>query len=65
MLDASIIETVEESKWIVPMVVQDKKTIGEVCIYVNQINMNDACLDDSFSTPFTHEVLESVMGQEI
>jgi hypothetical protein len=26
MLDAGIIEPVEESEWIIPMVVQDKKT---------------------------------------
>jgi hypothetical protein len=28
MLDARIIEPVEESEWIIPMVVQDKKTGG-------------------------------------
>jgi hypothetical protein len=28
MLDARIIEQVEESEWIIPMVVQDKRTIG-------------------------------------
>jgi len=28
MLDARIIEPVEESEWIIPMVVQDKRTKG-------------------------------------
>ena len=30
MLDAGIIEPVEESKWISPIIVQDKKTTSEV-----------------------------------
>ena len=63
MLDAGIIAPVEESKWISPMAVQDKKT-GEVRICVNLRKMNDACLHDPFPTPFTDEVLEGVGGQE-
>ena len=42
MLDARIIEIVEESKWISPIVIQDKKTIGEVKIYVDLRKFNDA-----------------------
>jgi hypothetical protein len=34
MLEVGIIEHVEESEWISPMVVQDKKT-GEIRIYVD------------------------------
>ena len=34
MLDVGIIEPVEESEWIIPMVVQDKK-IGEVHIFID------------------------------
>ena len=64
MLDAWIIEPVEESEWISPKVVQDKKT-GEVRIYVNLRKLNDACMHDPFSTPFTDEVLEGVGGQEM
>ena len=65
MLDAGIIEHVEESEWIIPIVIQDKKTIGEVRICVDLRKLNDACLHDPFPTLFTNEVLESVGGQEM
>ena len=64
MKDAGIIEVVEESEWISPMVVQDKKT-GEIRICVNLRKLNDACMHDPFLTPFTDEVLEGVGGQEM
>ena len=56
MLDAEIIESVEESEWISPMVVQDKKT-SEVRICFGLIKFNDVCVHDPFPTPFTNEVL--------
>ena len=59
MLDARIIEPVEESEWISPIVIQDKKT-GEVHICVNLRKLNDAFLHDPFQTPFTYEVFEGV-----
>ena len=65
MLDAGIIEPVEESEWIIPIVIQDKKTISEVRIYVDLRKMNDACLHDPFPTPFIDEVLESIGGKEM
>ena len=61
MLESGIIEPVEESEWISPMVVQDKK-MGEVRICVDLWKLNDACLHDPFLTPFIHEVLEAVGG---
>jgi hypothetical protein len=64
MLEAGIIEPVEESEWISPMVVQDKK-IGEIRICVDLRKLNDACLYDPFATPFTDEVLDIVGGQEV
>ena len=64
MLYATIIDPVEKSEWISPMVVQDKKT-GEVWICVNLRISNDACLHDPFLTPFTDEVLEGVGVQEM
>ena len=45
--------------------IQDKKTIGEVKIYVEIRNLNDACMHDPFPIPFIDEVLESVGGQEM
>jgi hypothetical protein len=61
MLEAGIIEPIEESEWIIPMVVQDKKT-GEIRICVDLRKLNDACLHDPFPTPFTDEVLDNVGG---
>ena len=65
MLDAGIIEPVKESKWISPVVVQDKKTSGEVRICINLRKLNDACLNDLFLTPFTDEVLENFERKEM
>ena len=64
MLDTGIIELVEESEWIGPMVVQDKKT-SEVRICIDLRKMNDAYMPDLFRTPFTYEVLEGVGGKEM
>ena len=35
MITTGIIEVIEESEWVSPMVVQDKKAKGEIRIYVN------------------------------
>jgi hypothetical protein len=64
MLEAGITDHVEESEWIIPMVVQDKKT-GEIRICVYLRKLNDAFLHDPFPTPFTDEVLDNVGGQEV
>ena len=63
MLDAGIIELIKESEWIIPIVIQDKKTTGEVRICVDLRKLNDACLHDPFPTPFIDEVLESIRGK--
>jgi hypothetical protein len=51
MLEDEIIDYVEESEWIIPMVVQNKKT-GEIRICVYLRKFNDGCLHDSFPMPF-------------
>jgi len=63
MLEAGIIEPVEESEWISHIVVQNKK-LGEIRIYVDLRKLNDACLHDPFPTPFTNEVLDNVGRHE-
>jgi hypothetical protein len=63
MLEVGIIDPIEESKWISPMVVQDKK-MREIKICVDIRNLNDVCIHDPFPTPFTNEVLDNVGGQE-
>ena len=64
MLDVGIIEPIEESEWISPMVMQYKK-IGEAQICVDLRNLSNTCRHDLFLTLFTNEVLEGVGGQEI
>lgn len=64
MIVARIIESVEESEWVSPMVVQDKKTKGEIRIRVDLRKLNDASIHDPFPTPFSDEVLDNVGGQE-
>jgi hypothetical protein len=63
MLEVGIIEPIEESKWISPMVVHDKKQ-GGIRICINLIKLNDACLHNPFPTSFMDEVLENVGGHE-
>ena len=57
MLNARVIGPVEESEWINPIVIQDKKTTGEVRICVDLRKMSDTCLHDPFPTPFMDEVI--------
>ena len=64
MLDARIIDPIEESECISLMVVQDKNT-HEVHIYVDLRKLNDSCMHDPFPTLFTDEVLEGVGVQEM
>ena len=47
------------------MVVQEKKTKGDIKICVDLRKLNDASLNDPFPTPFTDEVLDNVGGQEV
>lgn len=64
MLATCKIEPVEESEWVSPMVVQDKKAKGEIRICVDLRKLNVASVHDPFPTPFTDEVLDNVGGQE-
>jgi len=63
MLEFGIIEIVEESEWIIPMVVQDKNTRG-IRICVDLRKLKNACLHNPFPTPFIDEVLENVGGHK-
>ena len=65
LLATGIIEPIEESEWVSPMVVQEKNTKGEIRICVDLRKLNDACLHDPFPSPFTDEVLDNVRGQEV
>jgi len=63
MHEACIIEATEESQWINPMVVQEKK-MGDIRICVDLHKLNDACVTHPFPTPLSDEVLDNVGGQE-
>jgi hypothetical protein len=54
MLEVGIIEPVEESEWVSPMVVQEKKQ-GGIRICVDLRKLNDAC------AYMTHSLLPSQM----
>jgi len=58
MLVTGIIEPMEESNWVSPMVVQEKKKKDEIKICTDLRKRNDACVHDPFLTPFTDEVLD-------
>jgi hypothetical protein len=63
MLEAVIIEPVEESEWVSPMVLQEKKQWGiRICVDLRKLNY--ACLHDPFPTPFTDDELENIGGHE-
>jgi hypothetical protein len=57
MLEASIINLMEESEWISPVVVQENKQ-GWIKIFLDLRKLNDDFLHDPFPTHFTNEVLE-------
>ena len=64
MLEAGIIELVEESKWVSPMVVHEKQQRGiRICVYLRKLN--DVFLHDLFPILFTYEVLDNVGGHEV
>lgn len=56
ILMVGIIDPMEESNWVSPIVVQEKKQKDEIRICVDLINLNDSCVHDPFATPFTDEV---------
>lgn len=59
-----IIEPVEESDWVSPMVVQQRKRNDEITICVDLRKLNDACIHDPFPTLVTNEVLGNANGHE-
>lgn len=63
ILEAGIIEHVEESDWVSPMVVQEKKKTGGIRICVDLRKLNDTCIHDPFLTPLTNVVLDNVGGR--
>ena len=63
MLEAGIIEPIEETESISTMVAWDKN-IGEIIICIDMCKLNDAFLHDPFHMSFTYGVLENFGGHE-
>ncbi|KAH9301371.1 hypothetical protein KI387_012954, partial [Taxus chinensis] len=59
-----IIESIEESEWVIPMVISIEKD-GMIRICVDYRYLNTTCVIDPFPTPFTEEILEGVVGHDI
>jgi len=58
MLAARLIFPMEESDWISPIVIQDKKTgAGGIRVCVDFQGFNAACIHDPFPTPFSDKSL--------
>jgi len=62
MLATGIIEPMEQSNWISPMVVQEKKQKDEIRISMDIRKLNDACVHDPFQNLFIGEVLDNLGG---
>lgn len=62
MVATGIIETMDESKWVRLIIVQEKNTKGDIRICVHLKNLNGACVHDFFPISFTDEVLDNVGG---
>jgi len=64
ILEMDIIEPMEESNWVIPMVVYEKKQKDEISIFIDPSKLNDASVHDPFLTLFIIEVLENVAGKD-
>jgi hypothetical protein len=64
MLAAGLIFPVDEAEWINPIVIQSKKGMEDIRVCVDYQSLNSACVHDPFSTPFSDEVLDQVVGRE-
>lgn len=64
MVVIGIIEPVEQSDQVSPMVIQENNSKGEIniCVYLHKLN--DAYVEDPFPTSFSNEILDNVGGQE-
>jgi len=63
MLDVGVIVPMEESKWIIPMVLKPNNNDDiQICVYLGSLNV--AYIHEPFLKPFIDEVLENVGGQE-
>jgi len=60
MLITRLIFPVDESRWIIPIFIQDKKDFEDIRVCVDYHILNNAYVYDPFPTPFNDEVLDNV-----
>ena len=63
MTTVGLIFPTEEVECIRPIVIQIKKDIEDIRVYVDYRSLNYACVHDLFPTPFSDDVLDQVVGK--
>jgi len=65
MLVSELIFSVDKAEWISPIVIHSKKGTYDIIFFLDYENLNSSCVHDPFSTPFSEEVLDQVVGKEV
>ena len=60
LAEAHIIDPVEHSEWLSPMVIAPKKNSNKIRVCVDFRALNKSTIKDGFPMPFTERVLEDV-----
>ena len=63
MLDVGIINPIERTTWVSPIVVILKKN-GKILICIDYPQVNDATIKDNYPVPYIEHLLERVAGAE-
>ena len=64
ILEAGLIFPADGVEWINPIIIQNKKDIDDIRVYVDYISLNFSRIYDPFPTHLSDEVLEQVAGKE-
>lgn len=64
MLEEGIISRVDNTEWLIHMVLQNKK-IGDLIIYVDFMELNKTSKYDPFPTLFNEETLENIAENKV
>lgn len=64
MSAAGLIFPVDDTEWISPIIIQDKKDSDNIRVCVDYHSLKNACFHDPFPTPFSDQVLDNIASQE-
>lgn len=65
ILVAKLIFPIEESEWVIPIVIQHKKRAGRgIQVCVDFRDLNAVCIHKPFPTPFNNKVLDQTARKE-